>query len=169
MKIRAYFHISFWDVTKCSFMSITETYKWFFIIGFYLRVVKMRFSLKGILDIQEARRHLYFSRKTSRKYIFSMSVLNLWVDFTKVLFEEKSVLRMQLSRASFSISKYCKYLLMIKNLICRFTIVKDLEKSCLWYKKMTLFSKRRKMKAHHVVIIVVLSCEFTKFGCNKTW
>ena len=104
MKIRAYFHISFWDVTKCSFMSITETYKWFFIIGLYLRVVKMRFSLKGILDIQEARRHLYFSRKTSRKYIFSMSVLNLWVDFTKVLFEEKSVLRMQLNRDSFPIS-----------------------------------------------------------------
>ena len=49
----------------------------------------MRFSLKGILDIQEARRHLYFSRKTSRKYIFSMSFLNLWVDFTKVLFEKK--------------------------------------------------------------------------------
>ena len=67
-------YISSWDVTKCSFMSITEAYKWFFIIGFYLRVVKMRFSLKGILDMQEARRHLYFSRKTSRKYIFSMSV-----------------------------------------------------------------------------------------------
>ena len=119
------FYTSSWDVIKCSFMSITETYTWFFIIGFYLRVVKMRFSLNGILDIQEARRHLYFSRKTSRKYIFSMSVLNLWVDFTKVLFEEKSVLRMQLNRASFPISKYCKYLLMIKNLICGFRIVKD--------------------------------------------
>ena len=104
----------------------------------------MRFSLKGILDIQEARRHLYFSRKTSRKYIFSMSVLNLWVDFTKVLFEEKSVLRMQLNRASFPISKYCKYLLMIKNLICGFTIVKDLgEKLPLVQENDFVFKKKK--------------------------
>ena len=137
-------YISSWDVTKCSFMSITETYKWFFIIGFYLRVVKMRFSLKGILDIQEARRHLYFSRKTSRKYIFSMSFLNLCVDFTKVLFEEKSVLRMQLNRASFPISKYRKYLLMIKNLICGFTIVKDLgEKLPLVQENDFVFKKKK--------------------------
>ena len=46
-------YISSWDVTKCSFMSITETYKWFFIIGFYLRVVKMLFSLREFLTYKK--------------------------------------------------------------------------------------------------------------------
>ena len=46
---------------------------------------------------------LFFKENISQVQFLACQFLNLWVDFTKVLFEEKSVLRMQLNRAWFLI------------------------------------------------------------------